>query len=50
MSEMEQWAYDTAPAVFLASPNQLYAVSNRVKFTPYESWMLELAETSVAAK
>ncbi len=50
MSEMEQWAYDTAPAVFLASPNQLYAVSNRVNFTPYESWMLELAETSVAAK
>ena len=48
ISEMEQWAYDTAPAVFLASPNQLYAVSNRVNFTPYESWMLELAETSVA--
>ena len=50
MGEMEQWAYDTAPAVFLASPNQLYAVSNRVKFTPYETWMLELAETSVASK
>ncbi len=50
MSDMEQWAYDTAPAVFLISPNQLYAVSNRVKFTPYETWMLELAETSVAAK
>jgi peptide/nickel transport system substrate-binding protein len=50
MAEMEQWAYDTAPAVFLGSPNQLYAVSNRVKFTPYETWMLELAETSVAAK
>ncbi len=50
MNEMEQWAYDTAPAVFLASPNQLYAVSNRVMFTPYETWMLELAETSVAAK
>ena len=50
MQEMEQWAYDTAPAVFLISPNQIYAVSNRVKFTPYESWMLELAETRVAAQ
>ena len=48
MQEMEQWAYDTAPAVFLASPNQLFAVSNRVSFTPYETWMLELAETTVA--
>ena len=50
ISEMDQWAYDTAPAVFLASPNQIYAISNRVKFTPYETWMLELAETNVAAK
>ena len=48
MQEMEQWAYDTAPAVFLASPKQLFAVSNRVSFTPYETWMLELAETTVA--
>lgn len=47
MQEMEQWAYDYAPVVFLASPNQLFAVSNRVKFTPYETWMLELAETKV---
>ena len=42
---MEQWAYDTAPVVFLASPNQLYAVSNKVSFTPYETWMFEAAET-----
>lgn len=50
MQEMEQWAYDNAPVVFLISPNQLYAVSNRVKFTPYETWMVELAETTLAAK
>ena len=48
MAEMEQWVADTVPAIVIASPNQLYAVSNRVNFTPYESWMLELAEASVA--
>ena len=50
MQDMEQWAYDTAPVVFLISPNQIYAVSNRVKYTPYETWMVEMAETTVAAK
>lgn len=48
MQLMEKWAHDTAQVVFLASPNQLYAVSNRVDFLPYETWMLELAETHVA--
>ena len=47
MAEMEQWVADTVPAIPLASPNQLSAVSNRVTYVPYETWMAEFAETKV---
>ena len=47
MAEMEQWVADTVPAIAIASPNQLSAVSNRVTYVPYETWMAEFAETKV---
>ncbi len=48
--EMEQYEYDQANVIFMASPWTLTAVSNRVKFVPYDTWMLELAETKIAKK
>ncbi len=45
--EMEQYEYDQANVIFMASPWVLNAVSNRVEFTPYDTWMLELAETKI---
>lgn len=45
--EMEQYAYDQANVIFMASPWTLTAVSNRVEFVPYDTWMLELAETKI---
>jgi len=44
--EVEQYEYDQANVLFLISPNNLYAVRNGVGFTPYDTWMLELAETT----
>ncbi len=46
-AEMNRYIHDQANVVFLYAPSKLYAVSNRVNFVPYKTWMLELAETSV---
>ena len=46
-TEMDRYVHDQANVVFLYAPSKLYAVSNRVNFVPYKTWMLELAETSV---
>ena len=46
-AEMNRYVHDQANVVFLYAPSKLYAVSNRVNFVPYKTWMLELAETSV---
>lgn len=45
--EMNRYVYDQANVVFLYAPSKLYAVSNRIDFVPYKTWMLELAETTV---
>jgi peptide/nickel transport system substrate-binding protein len=45
--EVEQYVFDQARALFLISPNTLFAVSNRVNFVAYDTCMSELAETSV---
>ena len=46
-AEMNRYIHDQANVVFLYAPSKLYAVSNRVNFVPYKTWMLELAETTV---
>jgi len=48
--EIEAYVHDQANVLFLYSPATLFAVSNRVHFTPYDTFMLELAETGVNQK
>ena len=48
VQEYEKHIYDNASALFMFSPNTLFAVSNRVTFQPYDTFMLELAETKQA--
>ena len=48
--KVEQYVHDKADVLFLYSPYTLAAVSNRVHFVPYETFMLELAETTVNKK
>lgn len=48
VKDIEKYEYDQANVLFLYSPNTLFAVSDRVKFQPYDTFMLELAETHVA--
>ncbi len=45
--EVERYCHDQAKALFLYSPNTLFAVSDRVGFTAYDTCMSELAETVV---
>lgn len=47
VKDIEKYEYDQANVLFLYSPNTLFAVSNRVSFQPYDTFMLELAETKV---
>ncbi len=47
---IEAHVHDQAEALFLYSPAAVFAVSNRVHFTPYDTFMLELAETGVNQK
>lgn len=47
VKEIEKYEYDQANVLFLYSPNTLFAVSDRVSFQPYDTFMLELAETHV---
>jgi len=44
---IEAYVHDQANLLFLYSPAVLFAVSNRVHFVPYDTFMLELAETRV---
>ena len=48
VKDVEKYVYDQANVVFLYAPNTLFAVSDRVSFQPYDTFMLELAETKVA--
>lgn len=45
VKEVNKWVHDNASVVFLYSPSKLYAVSNKVDFVPYDTTVLELAET-----
>ncbi len=45
--EVERYIRDEAKALFLYSPFTLFAVSDRVAFTPYDTCMSELAETRI---
>ncbi len=45
--EIERYVHDEARVLFLISPHTLFAVSNRVSFTAYDTCMSELAETFV---
>jgi peptide/nickel transport system substrate-binding protein len=45
--EVERYIQDQAKALFLYSPFTLFAVSDRVAFTPYDTCMSELAETRI---
>lgn len=45
--EVERYLQDKAKALFLYSPYTLFAVSDRVAFTPYDTCMSELAETRI---
>jgi len=45
--DLDRYVHDQADLLFLYAPAKLFAVSNRVKFTPYKTTMLELAETEV---
>ena len=45
--EVERYLQDQAKALFLYSPFTLFAVSDRVEFTPYDTCMSELAETRI---
>lgn len=44
---MEHYVFDHALGLFLFSPHTLFAVSDRVSFTAYDTCMSELAETYV---
>lgn len=46
-AQMNRYIHDQANVLFLYAPSKLYAVSNRVNFVPYKTWMLELADTTV---
>ncbi|MBA2723525.1 MAG: ABC transporter substrate-binding protein [Methylibium sp.] len=46
-AELNRYVHEQANVVFLYAPSKLYAVSNRVDFVPFKTWMLELAETTV---
>ena len=45
--EVERYCFDQAKALFLYSPYTLFAVSDRIDFTAYDTCMSELAETKV---
>lgn len=45
--EVERYLQDEAKALFLYSPFTLFAVSDWVAFTPYDTCMSELAETRI---
>ena len=45
--EVEHYVFDHALGLFLFSPHTLFAVSDRVSFTAYDTCMSELAETYV---
>ena len=45
--DIERYEYDQANVLFLWSPHTLFAVSDRVTFQPYDTFMLELAETKI---
>jgi peptide/nickel transport system substrate-binding protein len=47
---IEAYVHDQANVLFLYSPAAVFAVSNRVHFVPYDTFMLELAETGVNQK
>ena len=48
VQQIEQYVYKQANVLFLYSPAKLYGVSNRVKFVPYRTTVLELAEASIS--
>ncbi len=45
--EIERYVFDEAKALFLFSPFNLFAVSDRVDFVAYDTCMSELAETTI---
>ena len=47
VKEVERYCFNEAKALFLYSPYTLFAVSDRVEFTAYDTCMSELAETRV---
>ncbi len=47
---IESYVHDQANVLFLYSPATLFAVSDRVHFKPYDTFMLELAEAGVNQK
>lgn len=50
VKEVERYVHGEARALFLFSPNTLFAVSSRVEITPYDTCMSELAETRIKAQ
>ena len=46
--DLDKFVYEEALALFLCSPQALYAVSKEVDFTPYAT-TFELAECAVSA-
>ena len=49
VKEVERYIHDQAKCLFLYSPDTLFAVADRVQFTPYDTCMSELAETKITA-
>ena len=47
VKETERFVFDNAMCLFLWAPDRLFAVSDRVEFTPYDTCMSELAETKI---
>ncbi len=47
VKEAEHFVYDNAMCLFLYAPDRLFAVSDRIDFTPYDTCMSELAETKI---
>lgn len=47
VQEIERYVFDNAKAIFLFSPFNLSAVSDRVNFVAYDTCMSELAETTI---
>ncbi|MEO6057080.1 MAG: ABC transporter substrate-binding protein [Gemmatimonadales bacterium] len=45
--DLDKYVHDQADLLFLYAPSKLFGVSNRIKFVPYKTTMLELAETTV---